>query len=73
VSPVKYELGLYIPEDDILRSHSHENLRCVMSSDLSVKICKTNRTYAYEVYTSIRRDANFPLCNEFNGMYSFDH
>jgi hypothetical protein len=27
VSPVKYELGLYIPEDDILHSHSRENLK----------------------------------------------
>jgi hypothetical protein len=27
VSPVKYELGIYIPEDDILHSHHHENLK----------------------------------------------
>jgi hypothetical protein len=27
VSPVKYELGFYIPEDDILHSHSRENVR----------------------------------------------
>jgi hypothetical protein len=27
VSPVKYELGFYIPEDDILHSHCHGNLR----------------------------------------------
>jgi hypothetical protein len=27
VSPVKYELGFYIPEDDILHSHSRGNLR----------------------------------------------
>jgi hypothetical protein len=27
VSPVKYELGFYIPEDDILHSHCHENLK----------------------------------------------
>jgi hypothetical protein len=27
VSPVKYELGFYIPEDDILHSHRRENLR----------------------------------------------
>jgi hypothetical protein len=27
VSPVKYELSLYIPEDDILHSHSRENLK----------------------------------------------
>jgi hypothetical protein len=25
VSPVKYELGIYIPEDDILHSHCHED------------------------------------------------
>jgi hypothetical protein len=27
VSPVKYELGLYIPEEDILHSHCRENLK----------------------------------------------
>jgi hypothetical protein len=27
VSPVRYELGFYIPEDDILHSHRHEILR----------------------------------------------
>jgi hypothetical protein len=27
VSPVKYELGFYIPEDAILHSHSRENLK----------------------------------------------
>jgi hypothetical protein len=27
VSPVKYELGFYIPEDDILNSHRRENLK----------------------------------------------
>jgi hypothetical protein len=27
VSPVKYELGFYIPEDDILHSHCCENLK----------------------------------------------
>jgi hypothetical protein len=27
MSPVKYELGLYIPEEDILHSHRRENLR----------------------------------------------
>jgi hypothetical protein len=26
VSPVKYELGIYIPEDDILHSHRRETL-----------------------------------------------
>jgi hypothetical protein len=27
VSPVKYELGFYIPEDGILLSHRRENLK----------------------------------------------
>jgi hypothetical protein len=27
VSPVKYELGFYIPEDDILHSHCREKLK----------------------------------------------
>jgi hypothetical protein len=27
VSPVKYELGFYIPEDDILHCHRRENLK----------------------------------------------
>jgi hypothetical protein len=27
VSPVRYELVLYIPEDDILHSHRRENLK----------------------------------------------
>jgi hypothetical protein len=27
VSPVKYELGFYIPADDILHSHRRENLK----------------------------------------------
>jgi hypothetical protein len=27
VSPVKYELGTYIPEDDILHSHCRETLK----------------------------------------------
>jgi hypothetical protein len=27
VSPVRYELGFYIPEDEILHSHGSENLK----------------------------------------------
>jgi hypothetical protein len=27
MSPVKYELGIYIPEDGILHSHRRENLK----------------------------------------------
>jgi hypothetical protein len=27
MSPVRYELGFYIPEDDIIQSHRRENLK----------------------------------------------
>jgi hypothetical protein len=44
VSPVKYELGFYIPEDDILHSHCREDLKCyavrlVSSSKVLTDIC----------------------------------
>jgi hypothetical protein len=32
VSPVKYELGFYIPEDDILHSHCPESLKSYIIS-----------------------------------------
>jgi hypothetical protein len=31
MSHVKYELGFYIPEDDILHSHRRENLKSYTS------------------------------------------
>jgi hypothetical protein len=31
VSPVRYELGFYIPEDGILHSHRRENLKTYMA------------------------------------------
>jgi hypothetical protein len=40
VSPVKYELGFYIPEDDILHSHRREHAK---SYDfLPVMLCLWN-------------------------------
>jgi hypothetical protein len=33
VSPVKYKLGFYIKEDDILHSHSSENLKSYIALD----------------------------------------
>jgi hypothetical protein len=32
VSPVKYELGFYIPEDDILHSDRRESLKSCLST-----------------------------------------
>jgi hypothetical protein len=36
VSPVKYELGVYNPEDGILRSHQCENLK---SCNIFIRFC----------------------------------
>jgi hypothetical protein len=36
VSPVKYEVGFYIPEDDILHSHRRENLKSYIGNSLFV-------------------------------------
>jgi hypothetical protein len=33
VSPVKYELGFYIPEDGILHSHRRENLKSYITNN----------------------------------------
>jgi hypothetical protein len=32
MSPVRYELGLYIPEDDILHGHHRESIKYYMES-----------------------------------------
>jgi hypothetical protein len=37
VSPVKYELGFYIPEDDILHSHRREHLKSYISIQIAEK------------------------------------
>jgi hypothetical protein len=34
VSPVRYEMGFYIPEDDILYSHRRENLKSYIDSPM---------------------------------------
>jgi hypothetical protein len=41
VSPVKYELGFYIPEDDILHSDRRENLKAY----ITFVVCPSHFTY----------------------------
>jgi hypothetical protein len=43
VSPVKYELGFYITEDDILHSH----LREILDSYIYVNGCMTDSRVSY--------------------------
>jgi hypothetical protein len=50
VSPVKYELGFYIPEDDILHSHSRENLKSYI----------TDGCFGYSVNQTIHKVNPYP-------------
>jgi hypothetical protein len=43
VSPVRYELGFYIPEDGILHSHRRENLKSYRRTK-AVTVAITRRT-----------------------------
>jgi hypothetical protein len=39
VSPVKYELGFYIPEDDILHRHRRVNSNAIIPFGVKYKVC----------------------------------
>jgi hypothetical protein len=68
VSPVKYELGFYIPEDDILHSYRHEDLESYMLQipSLSRKNERTiglNRSLRHESkYGDIKEPKCAALC-----------
>jgi hypothetical protein len=59
VSPVKYELGFYIPEDDILHSHRRENLKsCYRSVMFMLSVCNCFwRGLEVNVIVTCRRNA----------------
>jgi hypothetical protein len=62
VSPLRYELGFYIPEDDILHSHRCENLTPHIFKN---KIhCSRPDAAGLRLPTKqIRRTATFDVCN----------
>jgi hypothetical protein len=45
VSPVKYELGLYIPGDAIPHSHRRENLKSYMGMQYVYRAQSSEKTY----------------------------
>jgi hypothetical protein len=53
VSPVKYELGSYIPEDDILHSHCRENLRSYLLSPHFTSCPLSQRVSEYPVQSML--------------------
>jgi hypothetical protein len=52
MSPVSYELGFYIPEDDILHSHFRENLKSYMERLLFAFLRKVRLESQNECYRS---------------------
>jgi hypothetical protein len=50
VSPVKYELGFYIPEDDILHSHCREDLKSYIAlTDWALLLRRNASPVRYEL------------------------
>jgi hypothetical protein len=64
VSPVKYELVFYIPEDDILHSHGCENPRSYIYAD-SLRTRLWSSDYCI---VSVLMDHNFHLFKSVNEM-----
>jgi hypothetical protein len=57
VSPVKYEQGFYIPEDDILHSHRRENLKSYIAlTDWTLKRRRNVSPARYELCFYISED-----------------
>jgi hypothetical protein len=65
VSPVKYELGFYIPEDGILLSHRRESLKSQNSDVIPSQVhCFSVAGKAFSVlktHTSVLKDVNGEL------------
>jgi hypothetical protein len=57
VSPVKYKLGFYFPEDDIPHSHSRENLNSYMANYKSNSICAGFRN---SLVRAVRNTISYP-------------
>jgi hypothetical protein len=51
VSPVKYDLGFYIPEDGILHSRHRENLKSYI--DLTLSLCSEDVIVSSELRTGL--------------------
>jgi hypothetical protein len=60
VSPVKYELGFYIPEDDILHSHCRDNLKSYIVTVVSKRSLATDvlRLLSYVYTATISSDSS---------------
>jgi hypothetical protein len=48
VSPVRYELGFYITEDDILHSHRRENLKSDIADNIHWPFALGSQTLKFQ-------------------------
>jgi hypothetical protein len=54
VSPVRYELAFYIPQDGILHSYRRENLKCYMLEMSSLHVLAKNGHHQVHDYGRVR-------------------
>jgi hypothetical protein len=63
MSPVRYELGFYIPEDDILHSHRRENLKFYNNSPVRSGVTATPSCLInYALHYVCRNSHMSPFC-----------
>jgi hypothetical protein len=69
MSPMRYELGFYIPEDDILHSHRRENLKSYFPLVIYFTCCllailnEGKSECKFAKYTSILNFSCTIICN----------
>jgi hypothetical protein len=60
VSAVKYELGFYIPEDDILHSHCRENLKSYICQHSQCAVIQIASNFQQQIGILIRMQHSEP-------------
>jgi hypothetical protein len=76
VSPVKYKLGFYIPEDDILHSHSRENLKSYIEKKVACdgEVRRRNEGFAeLNFYTIQQFPKNHGIAVGIDGDHKLDN
>jgi hypothetical protein len=68
VSPVKYELGFYIPEDDIRHSHRRENLNSNRARFVRTVFPKENGLEVMRSLDLLSGGAWFKACHLLHGV-----
>jgi hypothetical protein len=69
VSLVRYELGFYIPEDDILRSHLRENLKSFSPGLYLILLGNDTLTNFIFEFSNVKRAMAIFIC----GISKFFH